>query len=112
MEDNAQDLLDKYGITPPPCGADCPKGWLPLVEGLIQDLIAAGWDKDCQQVKEKFGGLRFYIGEGNPQVRELIARAESESLNTCQECGTPGTRRSSKGWIYTACDAHVVLPRP
>ena len=31
------------------------RGWLPLVQDLIEELIQAGWNKQITQVKEKFG---------------------------------------------------------
>ena len=38
-------------------------GWFPLIKDLITDLIELGWNKEVCQVKEKFGGLRFYIND-------------------------------------------------
>ena len=68
------------------------------------------WDESHQvvaaQVKEKFGGLRFYINGGDDFVEGAIALAESLSLRTCEECGAPGSRRSG-GWIRTLCDSHA-----
>lgn len=103
-----QDLLDKYEIKPPPCGAYAPEGWLPMIEKLIQDLIALGWDKDCHQVKEKFGGLRFYIGERTPEIRARIDEAEGASFEVCSVCGAPAKRASTeRGWVYAACPEHI-----
>jgi hypothetical protein len=58
------------------------------------------------QVKEKFGGLRFYYNGGDDQVYGMVRMAESWAANTCEECGAPGKLRG-KGWYYTACDAHT-----
>lgn len=58
------------------------------------------------QVKEKFGGLRFYVSGGDEYIDGMITLAESLSMRTCEECGSPGKRRG-RGWIYTACDAHT-----
>ena len=66
------------------------EGWLPLLEKLINELIALGWDRRLAQVKEKLGGLRFYIGGGTPPMFEAIRRAEARSLRTCELCGAPG----------------------
>lgn len=98
------ELLKKYDIPPPYCGAGCGDGWLPLIERLIVKLIDLGWDKDCHQIKEKFGGLRFYIGAGEDEVRAAIDQAEAESFKVCEDCGAPGKRRSG-GWIKTRCNA-------
>ncbi len=56
------------------------------------------------QVKEKFGGLRFYTNWEDDVIRDLINRAESASLETCELCGLQGEQRGG-GWIRTLCDA-------
>jgi hypothetical protein len=58
------------------------------------------------QVKEKFGTLRFYYTGGDDEISGMVRMAESMSGVTCEECGNPGERRGS-GWIYTACDTHT-----
>lgn len=105
----AQDLLDKYGIASPPCGVSYPPGWVPLIEALLKDLLALGWDKDCQQVKEKFGGLRFYVGEETPEIRQRISLAESESFEVCPVCGAPGSTKNGV-WEFVACDTRHKRP--
>lgn len=57
----------------------------------------------CAQVKEKFGGLRFYMTQETPYISGAIALAESMSFKICGTCGKPGERRSG-GWILTLCD--------
>ena len=57
------------------------------------------------QVKEKFGGLRFYYNGGDDYVRGLVTMAESWADKTCEKCGNLGTHRHG-GWIRTLCDAH------
>lgn len=76
------ELLKKYDIPNPICGASAPTSWLPILESLIQDLIAMGWNKDLHQVKTKFGDLRFYIGEGTEEMRNRIYQAEDECHRT------------------------------
>jgi hypothetical protein len=58
------------------------------------------------QVKEKFGTLRFYYTGGDEYIRGMVTMAEAMSGTTCEECGNPGQRRGH-GWIYTACDTHT-----
>ncbi len=81
-------------------------GWHNLVSNLIGDLFALGWDGHLNQIKEKFGGLRFYIGIASDEVHERISLAEKESYHTCDMCGKPGKRRSG-GWVRTLCDEHA-----
>jgi hypothetical protein len=57
------------------------------------------------QVKEKFGSLRFYITGGDEYISGMVTLAESMSGVTCEDCGSIGERRSG-GWIRTLCDTH------
>jgi hypothetical protein len=57
------------------------------------------------QVKEKFGTLRFYYQGGDDVIDGMVRMAESMSGVTCEECGKPGTR-SGGGWIRTVCKDH------
>jgi hypothetical protein len=57
------------------------------------------------QVKEKFGTLRFYYTGGDDTIRGMVRMAESMSGVTCEECGKPGTSTSG-GWIKTVCKEH------
>jgi hypothetical protein len=58
------------------------------------------------QVKEKFGGLRFYIDAADDIVYAYIRFAESMSYRTCEECGKPG-RSYTTGWVRTLCPEHA-----
>lgn len=59
----------------------------------------------ADQVKEKFGTLRFYVTGGDDYIHGLISMAESMSAVTCEECGAPGKNRGG-GWVRTLCDHH------
>jgi hypothetical protein len=58
------------------------------------------------QVKEKFGTLRFYYSGGDDYVSGLVSMAESMSAVTCEECGNPG-KQVGGGWITTLCKEHA-----
>lgn len=58
-----------------------------------------------EQIKEKFGGLRFYYQGGNDYISGLVTMAEHWAGHTCEECGKPGRSRNG-GWIKTLCDEH------
>lgn len=79
------------------------KGWEDILKRLYDDLVLLGWDTTLLQHKEKFGGLRFYIGYGSDEIFNRINEAEAESIRTCQNCGKPGHPREG-GWILTLCD--------
>lgn len=84
-------------------------GWYPLIKELIEDLINLGWDKQTCQVKEKFGGLRFYINTGSDEIYHRISKAEKDSYEICEKCGEKGQLRTDIGWYRTLCDEHYNL---
>lgn len=57
------------------------------------------------QVKEKFGTLRFYYQGGDDEISGMVRMAESMSAVTCEQCGNPGTT-GGQGWISTLCETH------
>lgn len=83
-------------------------GWAPLVKTL--DWYAEKWNIEPLQVKEKFGGLRYYA-ESTEDTSDndktmffgMTFFAESLSFQTCEQCGLPGTQKG-QGWIVTMCD--------
>lgn len=99
-----REMLERHGLKWT-ISADCGDGWVPLLDSLIVDLKALGWDGELHQVKEKFGGLRFYIGAGSKEVHDRITKAKNDSFDTCEVCGKPGALREG-GWIKTLCDEH------
>jgi hypothetical protein len=60
------------------------------------------------QVKEKFGGLRFYVQAATDKHYNYISFAESMSYRTCEVCGAAGKRYTS-GWHRTLCDIHAEM---
>ncbi|MEK6828904.1 MAG: hypothetical protein AABY15_02175 [Nanoarchaeota archaeon] len=81
------------------------EGWYGLLKNLIDELIAAGWNKQICQVKEKFGGLRFYTNGMTEECFKIVAKYERLSYDTCEVCGGKGELRQG-GWITTLCDEH------
>lgn len=57
------------------------------------------------QVKEKFGGLRFYVNGSEEYIDGAIAMAEEMSYVTCEICGKPG-HLSGNSWRVTRCSEH------
>lgn len=86
----------------------CGPGWYNLIKNLIKDLIELGWNKEVCQVKEKFGGLRFYINEADSSVHSRIVDAEAESYNICEETGMYGELRKDLGWWKTLSDVEYL----
>lgn len=81
-------------------------GWLGLIKKLILDLFKNGWNGQIAQVKEKFGGLRFYIGHDNDAIFDLISEAEGKSYEICETCGDVGELNKTNGWLKTVCPIH------
>jgi hypothetical protein len=54
------------------------------------------------QVKEKFGTLRFYYTGGDDNINGMVRMAEAMSGVICEGCGNPGERHGG-GWVRTLC---------
>jgi hypothetical protein len=104
-------------------GFDCGDGWFNILNQLMGNIqhyvdwnnqnFEKGYKQYKQvpqvtldQVKEKFGTLRFYYTGGDEVIRGMVRMAESMSSVTCETCGVPGKLRGSH-WMYTACDSHT-----
>lgn len=114
-----QDIISKYPIlyqnyamppsSSPMCfGFECGKGWLGIIDELSSKIEA--WNKVnldspviAQQVKEKFGGLRFYANCSVKEVDQWIIEAEDKAWNTCSRCGSTHNIIHTEGWIETIC---------
>lgn len=79
-------------------------GWLQLIHNCISELLEADWDKRTCQIKEKFGGLRFYIGSGSNEIHDIIGKYEELSFKTCEISGDQGELRNDCGWYVTLSD--------
>jgi hypothetical protein len=90
-----------------PFGIETGDGWFKIIDQLSADITLLdeknGTTTIAVQVKEKYGGLRFYVQAGSDAIFDLIDAAEEESLKTCEMCGEPGELRGV-GWVSTMCD--------
>ncbi len=114
-------------------GFECGDGWFNILNQLMDNIQhhidwkekqrnwTSEWNKEhpdelkeipeivtqvtLDQVKEKFGTLRFYYTGGDDYIRGLVSMAEAMSGVTCEECGNPGERHGG-GWVRTLCNAH------
>lgn len=121
---------DNYGAF----GCEVSDGWYDVIYGLCAEITEL-YKKQGQpidivvdQIKEKYGTLRFYYhheGEdkGNTidcpgvslrflpndselhrQVVEIVHKWEKKSGEVCEKCGKPGVLRNDLSWILTLCD--------
>ena len=117
-------------------GCEVGDGWYELLHDMCSEIMEA-YQKAGEpvnlvvdQVKEKFGTLRFYYHfEGQPQalhafdflggpslrfrqeesslqkeIADAVRKAERRSEAVCETCGKPGTLREDLRWILTLCD--------
>jgi hypothetical protein len=100
-------------------GFECGDGWFDLLDQLMGNIqhytdwnnenFAKGYKQYKQvpqvtldQVKEKFGSLRFYYTGGDDHISGMVTMAESMSSVICESCGNPG-KQTRGGWIKTIC---------
>ena len=107
---NLEQLIAEYPMLQDvPAGVNIDEGWVPLVRSLVS--VIEHWLKYLKekpqfsvfQVKEKFGGLRFYYVGGDDFIRGAVHLAEAMSMRTCERCAAPGVLRPL-GWLRTLCD--------
>lgn len=119
------------------CGFSLPKGWNTIVWKLCERLEREGCEElgffQVAQVKEKFGGLRFYydlipdvIEPDERQaaykkvddklvesIRKSVSFVENMSFEVCENCGTTVDviGDSGGGWWNTRCTPCRTLGR-
>jgi hypothetical protein len=57
----------------------------------------------CLQMKEKFGGLRFYTNGNDEVVDGMIIMATNVCAHTCESCSTSDDIGLTTGWISVRC---------
>lgn len=97
-------------------GIACGQGWFSLLDKLSKDIEAianqmsvAGYADEelpiALQVKEKFGGLRFYMANQTSDIRALIEKAQQASFSICEVCGEDAKGFNDEGWYRTVCES-------
>lgn len=89
-------------------------GWQDLITQLHLKLSEVDPDYKIIQIKEKFGGLRYYCEfsggltfEQFEYAQAAVRKTEQESEETCEECGARGrTSRWGGNWYRTLCKEH------
>ena len=93
-------------------GFDCGDGWYNILNQLMGNIQHhIDWKNrnsevvpqvTLDQVKEKFGTLRFYYTGGDDYISGMVTMAEAMSGVTCEGCGNVGERKGG-GWVHTYC---------
>ena len=73
-----------------------------IVAGDFREIPESIPQVTLDQVKEKFGTLRFYYSGGDDYISGMVSLAESLTGVTCESCGNVGERRGG-GWVHTYC---------
>lgn len=97
----------------------CGEGWFDIIGDLskqindyVEKLPMRTEDPyvTVVQIKEKFGGLRYYVHYNNlsddqvQQIEDMIRVAETKTTTTCEDCGGDGTMVSPRRyWMRTLC---------
>lgn len=93
-------------------GLMCGNGWFNLIDALCSQ-IENNKNIVVEEVKEKFGTLRFYVYGSTEKEDEIISRAESLSSKICESCGklVENGQLEQTGWIYTRCNRCLSQPQ-
>ena len=109
-------FADRHGDMKETCmvwGFECGDGWYWIINKLCSNLQ---WNTDknnrdgkypqivASQVKEKFGGLCFYVQSATPEQHAVISFAESLSYEICEDCGSTKNIGRTTGWIKVLCE--------
>jgi len=114
-------------------GFECDDGWYNLIDELCTKITELDKEKVVKavQIKEKLGGLRFYIhgsfiidflGQASLEmkddskeqppkdVHDLIHAYQDRSYSICEVCGKPGQICMTQShWYKTVCKEHREL---
>jgi hypothetical protein len=91
------------------------RGWYPIIVRCDRDLARLDPNHEVHQVKQKYGGLRYYFsastedGEVRKAMHARVGQAAAEAATTCERCGQGGGGAhrpvgGSMGWGMTLCD--------
>lgn len=115
-EDIRNDYPKVFQAGRPRCGFGVGRGWEGLIRELcqkIEELLPEEHDFSVQQVKEKFGSLRFYAfapaldKDIRQKIDKLIELAERQSFEICEVCGAPARiETGGRGWVRALCQKH------
>ena len=129
MSNNIKKLAEKHPLVfanmSESSHSDLPDGWMTLVDELCSKLTPllvesyANYPLNKEdymigitldQIKEKFGGLRFYcsfLTEDSDlwgKATDIINEYENRSYSVCQVTGKPGTQCSVGRQVITLCE--------
>lgn len=96
-------------------------GWQPIITKVDTALKMIDPDYTVDQIKEKFGTLRYYITPSEAlrdredfdvlmwMMHAVASAAEHESSFICEDCGERGNEVTIGSWVRTLCRKHTAL---
>jgi hypothetical protein len=92
---------------------DCESGWYQLIIDCHKELLALDPNYEVFQIKQKFGGLRYYFGTNDNAKRidmhRVTRKYETLAYTTCEETGKEGAvlMKSKHGYMKTLHPDHA-----
>jgi hypothetical protein len=85
---------------------DVNEGWYQLIVDCDKELTAIDPHYQIVQIKEKFGGLRYYFhpsqSDTSEAMRKVVEKYEAIALVTCEATGGLGVlMKGVGGWLKT-----------
>ena len=99
-----------------PLGSETGKGWEDIILYTHQKLKYVDPEYNIRQIKEKFGGLRYYFDTSFEYssipwqvMKDIVRSAEQQASLTCEQCGVSDFNsklelRVHRGFYYTNCE--------
>lgn len=88
---------------------DCGNGWSEIIMQCHKELKEVDENYTIAQIKEKFGGLRYYFASTNPALYagmcKITSKYMDQSFKICEMCGKPGELRNETR-LRTLCEKH------
>jgi hypothetical protein len=89
-----------------------PKGWINIIDLLCESIqnhtdninnsnkhLPPVSQTVVEQIKSKYGGLRFYYHGGDNNIEGMVNFAETIANHTCEVCGKSGELINQNGWL-------------
>ena len=85
---------------------DVDEGWYQIIVDCDKELTAIDPNYQIFQVKQKFGGLRYYVKPSQSDtlvaMNKVVSKYEEIAARTCEATGMPGVlMKSVGGWQKT-----------
>lgn len=100
------EILNPYWVSQNHNSIDVGPGWYHIVSLCHQEIEARNPYYKIVQIKGKFGQLRYYIDQSDPILDKIIAKYETMSSETCEQCGAPGALIINHYKYKTLCSFH------